>query len=207
MHALPLGLGTRHNQPMPASTLDPVKQDGCVTLILGCMFSGKTTELISRIRKFPPEEVLAVKHSVDTRFGGAAIISHSGLSVPAVTVSSADQIVGHTNQQHRLVAVDEGHFFDSGLVLVARRLAEAGCGMIIASLEPDSWGCRFAINTQLRRISSECLLKSAACARCGASADRTQRLTPVVGGNMVVSPAQYEPRCRACWRPPEVAGG
>jgi len=75
----------------------------------------------------------------------------------------------------------------------------------LTSLEPDSWGRPFLINGRLREVCTSCILKTATCSRCGAIADRTQRLTPVVGGQMIVDPSHYEPRCRKCWRPPQNA--
>lgn len=173
-----------------------------MSLILGCMFSGKTTELISRVGRFPSETVLAIKHEIDTRFGGGAIVTHGGKAISAVAVAGAREILERTGDSVRVVAIDEGHFFDAELIGVIKRLNARGVSVVVASLEPDSWGRPFPINDSLRKSSDECVVKTALCGRCGATADRTQRLTPIVGGNMVVDPSHYEPRCRACWRPP-----
>jgi thymidine kinase len=186
----------------------PVRVDaehGTTSLIFGCMFSGKTTELINRVERYPSESVVAIKHAIDTRFGRDAIISHGGKALGAITVSCAREIMNVVETPTQIVAIDEGHFFDLDLQDVVKVLNERGVDFVVASLEPDSWGRPFPINELLREGARECVVKSAICARCGAVADRTQRLTPVVAGNMVVDPSQYEPRCRACWRAPVLA--
>jgi thymidine kinase len=183
-------------------TQSPSSQRGVVSLILGCMFSGKTTELLRRVAGTPAAHVFAVKHSIDLRFAGGAIVSHAGKAFPAASVASAAEIVGLVGTRTALAAIDEAHFFDEGLIDIVRRLRERGIDVILASLEPDSWGRPFPINESLRALADECVVKHAACARCGAVADRTQRLTPIVGGQMVVDPSNYEPRCVKCWLPP-----
>ncbi len=177
---------------------------GVTSLIVGCMFSGKTTELIARVERYPSESVLAIKHAIDTRFGRIAIISHGGKSLDATTVSCAREILNLVQAGTRVVAIDEGHFFDLDLMDAIAMLNRRRMDVVVTSLEPDSWGRPFPINELLREQATECVVKSAICARCGVVADRTQRLTPVVGGNMVVDPSNYEPRCRTCWRPPIV---
>jgi thymidine kinase len=169
------------------------------------MFSGKTTELIARVERYPAGSVLAIKHVIDTRFGRDAIISHAGKSVAATPVSLARNILEQVSSQTQIVAIDEAHFFDLDLVEVVAALNDRGLNVVLTSLEPDSWGRPFPINEMLREQASECMLKTAICAGCGAVADRTQRITPVVAGNMVVDPSQYEPRCRRCWEAPCIA--
>lgn len=176
-----------------------------MSLILGCMFSGKTTELILRVERYPAESVLAIKHSIDTRFGRDAIMSHGGQALPATPVSCAREILNLIGPKTQIVAIDEGHFFDVELVEVIEGLNRRGLNVVLTSLEPDSWGRSFRMNELLREAAAECVMKSAACAQCGGVANRTQRLTPVVNGNMVVDPSHYEPRCQRCWREPVVA--
>ena len=166
------------------------------------MFSGKTTELIGRVERYPAGSVLAIKHVVDTRFGRDAIISHAGKSLAATPVSSSREILSLIEPRTQVVALDEGHFFDLELVEVIETLNDRNLSVVLASLEPDSWDRPFPINELLRQRAAECVLKTAICARCSGIADRTQRLTTIVAGNMIVDPSQYEPRCRACWRAP-----
>ena len=102
------------------------------------------------------------------------------------------------------MAVDEGHFFDLVLVDVARDLAAQGKDVIITALDRDSWGRPFTVADRLTALADEPVLRSTVCAGCGSTADRTQRLTPIIDGNMVGGPESYEARCRSCWvRPPE----
>ena len=101
-----------------------------------------------------------------------------------------------------MAAIDEGHFFDARLLDVISRLAERGIDVVVAALQPDSWGRSFPLVDRLAALADAALVKHAACARCGAEASRTQRLTPIEHGRMVVDPSNYEPRCAKCWNPP-----
>ncbi len=191
-----------HPEQTRLVVVDPPTDTGLVSLFIGCMFSGKTSELLRRIERFPSTSVLAIKHTVDNRYASDAIVSHSGKSVVAVAVRSSNEIEPHVKPDTQFVAIDEAHFFDAGLVDVVARLTSRGVNVALASLEPDSWGRPFPINAELRRMADECSLLTAKCARCAAEANCTQRLTPIVDGCMVVGPEHYESRCRRCWKPP-----
>ncbi len=175
---------------------------GHITLICGCMFSGKTTELIRRLEGLGPGEFAAFKHAIDRRYRADAIVSHSGLAVAALAVGNAEEIPQHIPRTTRVVAIDEAHFFGDGLSSVVEKLARAGLGLIITALEPDSWGRPFRVVAALKRMTDDVLPRTAICARCGAPADRTQRLTPIVDGQLVGGAESYEPRCVTCWAPP-----
>lgn len=176
---------------------------GTVTVIYGCMFSGKTTELLRRLEEYPSGKALAFKHAIDTRYSASAIVSHGGKASPAFVVKNADEIERSVSGDIGMVAVDEAHFFDGSLADVVARLAGRGIDTVLTSLQPDSWGRPFPVVDRLLAIADEPILTTATCARCGGVADRTQRLTPIVDGNMVVEPSNYEPRCRKCWCPPD----
>jgi len=175
---------------------------GTVTVICGCMFSGKTSELLRRLEMYPRRTTLAFKHALDTRYSATAIVSHAGKASPAIVVKNSAEIERHITEVIDMVAIDEAHFFDEGSVDVVARIVERGIGIVLTSLQPDSWGRPFPVADQLLAIADEPILSSATCARCGAVADRTQRLTPIIDGRMVVEPDNYEPRCVKCWRPP-----
>ena len=175
---------------------------GTVTVICGCMFSGKTTELLRRLAEYPCGEALAFKHAIDTRYSASAIVSHGGKASPAIVVTDAGAIERHITDGIEIAAIDEAHFFDESLADVVARLAQRGVDVVLTSLQPDSWGRPFPAAERLLAIADEPIVTTAACAQCGAIADRTQRLSPIIDGQMVVEPSNYEPRCRNCWRPP-----
>jgi thymidine kinase len=175
---------------------------GVISLLCGCMFSGKTTLMFRWLEAYPPPSVLALKHVIDQRYSADAIVSHGGKAWPAEAIRAASDIPGRVRAGIKVIALDEAHFFDDSLVTVVGELADGGIDVILASLDADSWGHSFEVVEALRQIADEVRVLHARCARCGGGADRTQRLTPIVGGQLVGGPESYEPRCQACWSPP-----
>lgn len=175
---------------------------GRLTVIQGCMFSGKTTELLRRLDCSPPGETAAFKHVADNRYRDDAIVSHGGKAHPAVGLDDAASIPGRVRDRTKLVAIDEGHFFGPSLAECSRALTGRGIDVAIALLDLDSWGRPFPVAAELAAMADEPILKHAVCARCGGIGERTQRLTPIIDGNMVGGAESYQPRCRACWTPP-----
>ena len=178
------------------------EQRGRITLICGCMFSGKTTELLQRLAGCPNHSFAVFKNIIDDRYEREAVVSHPGGSVPATKIGSASEIYTLIDASIRTVAVDEGHFFNHTLIEVAQDLAKQGLTVLITALDRDSWGSPFAVIQQLRFVADETVVKHALCARCKAPADHTQRTTPIINGRMVGGAEAYEPRCAACWHPP-----
>lgn len=166
------------------------------------MFSGKTTELIRRIDQAPASTVRAFKHLADNRYHASKIVSHAGKCVPAIGIENPGELLRYTLARTTLVVIDEGHFFDARLIDAMGRLVDRSVDVVVAALQPDSWGRPFPLVTQLTELANEAIPKLATCARCSAPANRTQRLTPVENGKMVVDPSNYEPRCAKCWHPP-----
>ncbi len=188
----------------PGATTLLLSDRGPITVICGCMFSGKTTELLRRLSAFPASAIVAFKHVIDRRYQADAVVSHEGLAWPAVPIASPAEITNHLRRGIEVIAVDEGHFFDVSLVDIVRDLAARGSCVIVTSLDRDSWGRPFAVADGLLSLADEPLTRHAVCTRCGSPADRTQRLTPIVDRNMVGGPESYESRCRSCWvLPPE----
>ncbi|MCH7813802.1 MAG: thymidine kinase [Planctomycetes bacterium] len=175
---------------------------GGVILICGCMFSGKTEELLRRIRRLPPAEVAVFKHARDDRYATDRVVTHRQDGCQAVPVWRAAEIPPLVNAAHRLVAIDEGHFFDTELAEVCAGLARSGRRVLVTALDANSWGRPFAVVQGLRRVVGAEILRTAACARCGRTATCTQRRTPIIDGGIVGGPEAFEPRCRACWSPP-----
>jgi len=192
----------------PAARAPSLLTPAGLELILGCMFSGKTTELLRRIRAAEPGAVGVYKHSIDDRYRRDAVVAHTFDAVPAQPVDGAETLRQRilTNRE-RLIAVDEAHFFDDALVDVCGRLSHQGYALVLTALDRDSWGRPFPLIERLRTISTRVTVVHAICARCGALADRTQRTTPIIDDYMVGGPESYEPRCAACWRPPPANAG
>lgn len=191
---------------MSRSTKSPRREDtqGTITVIAGCMFSGKTTALMRLLSQFNPGNVLAVKPEVDTRYSRTAIVSHGGLSIPARPIRSAAELIGLLERPTCIVAIDEAHFFDVGLSNVIDGLTQRGLDVAITTLDFDSWGRSFPLAAKLADRADRVFRPHTTCARCGQPAQRTQRLTPIVDGQLVGGSESYEPRCRVCWKaPPE----
>lgn len=169
------------------------------------MFSGKTSELVRQLRQFTPSVTRKFKHVIDTRYRTDAIVTHYGYAMSAMRVSTAAEITNRTHAFHEVVAIDEAHFFELDLIDAIQRLNRRGIHVIVTSLDRDSWGRPFRVAQMLQSLAQRPIVLVATCARCGGVADHTQRLTPIVDGNMVGGPESYEPRCRACWHPPEEA--
>ena len=177
---------------------------GTLTLISGCMFSGKTTELLRRVARYDASQVAAFKHTIDTRYDTNEIVSHAGKAYPARAVTGAAEILARLPRRAELVAIDETQFFDLNLVDVVTILVRRGRSVILTALDPNSWGIPFEVVERLKPLADETVSLCAVCSCCGSEAHRTQRLTPIVGGNMVDGPENYEPRCVMCWSaPPE----
>ncbi len=175
---------------------------GAVTVLSGCMFSGKTTELLRQLASVRSGAALAFKHVIDDRYSHNAIVSHSGKAQSAIAVSSSRRIIEHLGPAVELIGIDDAHFFDAELGEIVKRLAARGIHVIAACLNPDSWGRPFPLCEELYAIADQAVTKYAQCGRCGAAADRTQRLTPIIDGRLVGGPESYEPRCQSCWHPP-----
>jgi len=178
------------------------EEHGLVTLILGCMFSGKTTALLRQLRQADSAGVLAIKPGIDRRYSDTQIVTHSGQAFPAKPVAGAAEVLGMVDASTQFVGIDEAHFFDEELVDVVSALRGRRIDVVLTALDRSSWGRLFRVVEGLRAISDEFALVYAVCARCGRRADHTQRLTPIIGTNLVGGPESYEPRCAACWRPP-----
>ena len=185
---------------------------GWVEVICGCMFSGKSEELIRRLTRarIAKQQVQVFCHRIDDRYGERCIASHSGGKLEARPVSAASEILDLVADDTHVVAIDEVQFLDEGVVEVANQLAQRGLRVILAGLDMDFRGEPFGAMPQLLAEAESVTKLTAICMQCGAPATRTQRLIdgrparhddPVilVGANEV-----YEARCRRCH---DVPGG
>lgn len=175
-------------------------------MICGGMFSGKTEELIRRVRRaqIAGQKVIIVKPSFDTRYAEDAVVSHNSTTLPSVVAETADQIVLLTGDSE-VVAIDEAQFFDERLVDVANSLANDGKRVLIAGLDMDYLGRPFEPMPNLLAIAEYVTKLHAICSESGMLANYSQRVVSGNERNMLGEKDVYEPRARHCFRPPNDA--
>ncbi len=182
---------------------DSPQQTGWIEVIAGCMFSGKTEELIRRMRRaqIARQKVAIFKPRIDNRYSSDHIVSHSELKLESTVVGSSAEILDLAKDA-QVVAIDEGQFFDMGIVEVAEKLANDGKRVIVAGLDQDYMGKPFEPIPQLLAIAEYITKTLAICVVCGNPADRTQRITSGSERVLVGAKEAYEARCRRCFQPP-----
>ena len=180
---------------------------GWIEVIAGVMFSGKSEELMRRVRRamIAKKRVQVFKSHLDARYAGLfAVSSHDRRTVQAVPVDSSAQLVQRLDPTAQVIAVDEAQFLDDGIVRAATALAERGRRVVLAGLDTDFRGEPFGPMPQLMAVAEVVDKLHAICVLCGAPASRNQRL---IGGRpapyesptiMVGAADTYEARCRAC---------
>lgn len=181
-------------------------REGWIEVICGCMFAGKTEELIRRINvlSYARKNILVFKPKIDDRYSITEIASHAGSKVPCIVISEAKEILNHVNYDTDVVAIDEVQFFDEDVVDICEYLADSGLRVMVAGLDKDFRGEPFGVLPDLLTRAEFVTKLTAVCAKCGAPATRTQRIIngkpasfndPIV---LVGAKEAYEPRCRHC---------
>ena len=179
---------------------------GSLTVITGSMFSGKTEELIRRLRRalYARQSIQAFKHALDNRSELTEIRTHNGVLHEAVAVSTSGELLERVEETTDVVAIEEAQFFDEEIVDVCRRLADSGYEVIAAGLDMDFRGSPFGPMPILLAEADEVVKLRAICARCGRDASRSQRLidghpAPASAPTILVGAQEsYEARCRHC---------
>jgi thymidine kinase len=189
---------------------------GWIEVIAGVMFSGKSEELIRRVRRaiIARKRIQVFKSRLDERYAGIyAISSHDGRTVEAIPADSSAQISQQLDPMANVVAIDEAQFLDAGIVPLVTSLAGRGRRVIIAGTDTDFRGEPFGSMPQLMAIAEVVDKLHAICVLCGGPASRNQRL---IGGKpapyespqiMVGSTESYEARCRMCFSMPSKEPG
>jgi thymidine kinase len=176
---------------------------GWIEVIVGSMFSGKSEELIRRLRRaqIARQKVQIFKPMVDTRYADDHIVSHSEMRIPSRAVRTSRELLDLVEGDTEVVGIDEGQFFDLDLPAVVNTIANRGKRVIVAGLDQDYLGKPFEPMPQLLAIAEYITKTLAICMVCGNPANHTQRLVP--GGDRVLVGAEgtYEARCRACFDP------
>ena len=191
--------------------MDILRNHGWLEIIVGPMYSGKSEELIRRVRRanIAKQKVQVFKPSIDDRYDKENVVSHCGEAIEGKSVSSADEILKFTQENTKVVAIDEIQFFDQDIIMVIRELTSKNKRVICAGLDMDFRGEPFGVVPQLMAIAEYVQKVSAICVCCGNPATRTQRL--INGGpakyneNVVLIGAKesYEARCVECYIEPE----
>jgi thymidine kinase len=180
------------------------RSPGWIEVICGSMFSGKTEELIRRLRRaqIAKLQTAIFKPRLDTRYSQDHIVSHNQMKLASYTVEQPEEILALA-QEADVVGVDEAQFFDDRLIVVCRELARRGKQVIVAGLDTDYRGRPFGPMPELMCEADYLDKLQAICVVCGNPASYTQRITREVGQIVIGEADIYEARCRHCFETPE----
>lgn len=186
------------------------KDHGCIEVVCGPMYSGKSEELIRRIRRaeIAKQKVQVFKPTIDDRYDKQDIVSHRGDKIQGIPVSRSEDILNYLDEDTEVIGIDEVQFFDDGIVKVVNYLADNNKRVIVAGLDTDFRGEPFSVMPQLMAIAEFVDKITAICMKCGNPATKTQRLIdgkpadyndPIV---LIGAKESYEARCRNCHEVP-----
>lgn len=175
------------------------KDTGWIEVITGCMFSGKTEELIRRLRRaqIAKQKVKIFKPRIDARYSENSIVSHNEQSLPSILIDDIIEVLKHS-EDAQVIGIDEAQFFNEGIVHICNLLASKGKRVIVAGLDMDYTGKPFEPMPQLLAVAEYITKQHAICVVCGNPADKTQRKTAESERVIVGASNIYEARCRKC---------
>lgn len=189
-----------HGEPLSFASGD---RRGCVEVVCGSMFSGKTEELLRRVKRarLARQRVVLFKPRIDNRYDDVKVVSHEGIKADATAVSNAAELLAFVDLARLpdVIGIDEAQFFDEAIIDVVDKLANGGARVICAGLDQDYRGKPFGPMAALLSVAEYVTKLQAVCSRCGAPACRSQRLIGMEGQLFVGGAADYEPRCRRCF--------
>lgn len=176
------------------------RRRGRIEVVCGSMFSGKTEELIRRLKRatFAKQRVEIYKPAIDTRYAEEKVVSHDSNSIPSTPIESSSSILLFTSDAD-VVGIDEAQFFDDNLVDVCNQLANSGVRVIIAGLDMDFKGVPFGPMPGLCAIADEVTKVHAICVKCGQLAYISHRTVKNDKRVLLGEKAEYEPLCRECY--------
>ncbi|MEW5738828.1 MAG: thymidine kinase [Myxococcota bacterium] len=182
------------------------KHIGWIEVICGSMFSGKTEELIRRLKRalYGKQKVQVFKANIDKRYDELAVVSHSQLKIIATPVERAEEILQHLKPDTEVVGIDEVQFLGPDVVRVCEALAARGVRVLCAGLDQDYQGKPFEPMPQLLAIAEYVTKELAICVVCGNPANRSQRILDSAERVVVGAAGAYEARCRKCHVPTPV---
>lgn len=180
-----------------------IPNGGWIEAICGPMFSGKTEEMIRRLRRatIARKRVQVFKPSIDTRYSEDEIVSHADLRMRSEAVKDAHEVLSRIDWRTQVLGIDEANFFGPDLVQVVNQLADSGKQVIVAGLDTDYLGRPFPPMPDLLAVAESITKTLAICMRCGAPAKHTQRLVESDDLIVVGATDAYEARCRRCFEP------
>ena len=180
--------------------LESAKKAGSIEVICGSMFSGKTEELIRRMKRaqFAKQKVEIYKPCVDIRYSEDKVVSHDFHSIPSTPIDSPAKML-ELSSDVEVVGVDEAQFFDSSIVEVVQTLANKGIRVIIAGLDTDFLGKPFGPMPALMAVAEDIQKVHAICVKCGSPANHSHRLSKSEELVLLGEKDEYEPLCRHCY--------
>jgi len=181
---------------------------GWFEVISGSMFSGKTEELIRRLRRaqIARQSVAIFKPRLDDRYSESEIVSHSQLLILSTSVGSPEEILRHADEAD-VIGIDEAQFFQQEIVAVVKELASRGKRVVVAGLDKDFRGEPFGAMPEIMAEAEYVTKTLAICMQCGEPANFTQRLTRDKRRILIGETDIYEARCRRCYEPPQEGQG
>ena len=173
---------------------------GWIEVICGSMFSGKTEELIRRLKRveFAQQKLALFKPSIDKRYSDVQVVSHKGSEITAIPVNSSKELLTHWKKE-RIVAIDEAQFFDDEIIEVCTFLANQGVRVIIAGLDMDFMGKPFGPMPHLLCLAEYVTKVHAICVSCGNLAHYSHRTSNDKEQVLLGAVEEYEPLCRSCY--------
>ena len=176
------------------------RKSGCIEVVCGSMFSGKTEELIRRLRRaqFANQKIAIFKPAIDRRYSDVEVVSHDFHKISSTPVSTASEMLD-VPEDIQVVGVDEAQFFDESLVDVCQTLANRGVRVIVAGLDTDFKGVPFGPIPMLMAVAEDVQKVHAICVRCGSLANYSHRLSKSEDLVLLGEKDVYEPLCRDCY--------
>ncbi len=177
------------------------RKSGCIEVVCGSMFSGKTEELIRRLRRaqFANQQIAIFKPVIDKRYSDVEVVSHDFHKITSSPVATPKEILDKVGPEVQVVGIDEAQFFDETLVEVCQTLANRGVRVIVAGLDTDYLGVPFGPMPRLMAVAEDVQKVHAICVRCGALANHSHRLSKSQDLVLLGEKDVYEPLCRDCF--------
>ena len=177
------------------------QRSGWIEIVTGCMFSGKSEELIRRLKRaqIANQNVLCFKPVKDDRYADEKVVSHDKNAQDSIPIEASKEILQHVEQSTNVVGIDEGQFFDAEIVNITQKLALSGKRVVIAGLDLDFRGIPFGPMPALMAVAEYVTKVHAICPHCGNLATHSYRLSDEKDTVVIGEKDKYEPRCRMCY--------